>query len=385
VIDGRGKFLIPGLWDMHVHLAMPGGKQVLPLYIANGVTGVRDMAGDWATLTAWRRDIARGTVIGPRIVASGPYLEGGDVPIPHLLVKTPADAAPAVDSLIRLGVDFIKVHGQLTPESYYAIARAARARRIPFAGHVSRSVGAANASDSGQASIEHILSIPNACTPAESVSLAPRFTVQGALGRCSSADLSSLFDKLRRNGTRVVPTLTAQLEVARWPKRDLPGDSVQRYLPDSLKQYVAGIFPMVDSVPPDADVVGLKLFDKRVAMAGALYRAGVIVMTGTDAPLRNSPPGFGLHEELLLLTKAGMTPFEVLRAATLEPARFLGLADSLGTITTGKVADLVLLSANPLADIRNSSRTEYVLANGRVYAIRRDSAGRLIDAIPDRR
>jgi len=379
VIDGRGKFLIPGLWDMHVHLAMPGGKQVLPLYIANGVTGVRDMAGDWATLTAWRRDIARGTVIGPRIVASGPYLEGGDVPIPHLLVKTPADAAPAVDSLIRLGVDFIKVHGQLTPESYYAIARAARARRIPFAGHVSRSVGAANASDSGQASIEHILSIPNACTPAESVSLAPRFTVQGALGRCSSADLSSLFDKLRRNGTRVVPTLTAQLEVARWPKRDLPGDSVQRYLPDSLKQYVAGIFPMVDSVPPDADVVGLELFDKRVAMAGALYRAGVIVMTGTDAPLRNSPPGFGLHEELLLLTKAGMTPFEVLRAATLEPARFLGLADSLGTIATGKVADLVLLSANPLVDIRNSSRTVFVISNGRIYSVRRDASGRLID------
>ena len=98
------------------------------------------MASDWPTLTAWRGEIARGSLIGPRIVASGPYLEGGDVPIPHLLVKAPADAEPAVDSLIRLGVDFIKVHGQLTPESYFAIARAARARRIPFAGHVSRTV-----------------------------------------------------------------------------------------------------------------------------------------------------------------------------------------------------------------------------------------------------
>jgi hypothetical protein len=364
---------------MHVHLAMPGGRDVLPLYVANGVTGVRDMAGDWATLTAWRRDITTGSTIGPRIVASGPYLEGGDVPIPHLLVRVPADAAPAVDSLIRLGVDFIKVHGQLTPESYYAIARAARARGFPFAGHVSRTVGAANASDSGQASIEHILSIPNACTPAESVSLAPRFTVQGALGRCSSADPSPLFDKLRRNGTRVVPTLVAQLEVARWPKRDLPGDSVQHYLPDSMKKYVAGIFPMVDSVPPDADVVGLKLFDKRIGMTGLLHRAGVIVMAGTDAPLRNSPPGFGLHEELRLLTLSGMTPFEVLKAATLEPARFLGLADSLGTIEVGKVADVVLLSANPLSDIRNSSRTEYVLANGRLYSVRRDAQGRLVD------
>jgi imidazolonepropionase-like amidohydrolase len=383
VIDGRGKFLIPGLWDMHVHTTMPGGRDVLKLYIANGVTGVRDMASNWPEISAWRAEIARGSLIGPRILTSGPYLEGGDVPIPHLLVKTPADAAPAVDSLITLGVDFIKVHGQLTRESYFAIARAARARRIPFAGHVSRTVGAADASDSGQASIEHLLSIPNACTAAEVVSLAPRFTVQGALGRCSTDDLAPLFAKLRRNGTRVVPTLVAQLEVARWPKRDLPGDSVQRYLPESMRKYVAEIFPMVDSVPPDADVTGLKLFDKRVAITGALHRAGVIVMTGTDAPLRNSPPGFGLHEELLLLTRAGLSPYEALRAATLEPARFLGLADSLGTIETGKIADLVLLTANPLSDIRNSSRNAYVLSNGQVFVVRRDAQGRLIDVRRD--
>ena len=379
VIDGRGKFLIPGLWDMHVHTVMPGGRAVLPLYIANGVTGVRDMAGDWSTITGWRAEIARGSLIGPRIIASGPYLEGGDQPIPHLLVKSPADAAPAVDSLVRLGVDFIKVHGQLSPESYFAIARAARTRRIPFAGHVSRAVGAAAASDSGQASIEHILAIPNPCTPAEVTSLAPRFTVQGALGRCDTLDQAPLYEKLRRNGTWVVPTLVAQVEVSRWPKRDLPGDSLSRYLPDSLRQFVAGIFPMVDSVPPDADVTGAKLFSKRVAVTRALFRAGVGLMPGTDAPLRNSPPGFGLHEELLHFTRAGLTPFEALRAATLEPARFLGMLDSLGVIEAGKIADLVLLTANPLLDIRNSSRTAVVVANGRVYRIRRDAAGRFVE------
>ena len=109
---------------------------------------------------------------------------------------------------------------------------------------------------------------------------------------------------------------------------------------------------MVDSVPPDADVKGRKLFDKRVEVTGALFRAGVGLMPGTDAPLRNSPPGFGLHEELIHFTRAGLTPFEALRSATLEPARFLGMLDSLGTIEAGKVADLVLLSANPLTDIR---------------------------------
>jgi imidazolonepropionase-like amidohydrolase len=383
IIDGRGKFLIPGLWDMHVHTVMPGGREVLPLYIANGVTGVRDMAGEWATIKAWRAEISQGTLIGPRIVASGPYLEGGDQPIPHLLVKAPADAEPAVDSLIRLGVDFIKVHGQLTPDSYFAIARAARARRIPFAGHVSRAVGAAAASDSGQASIEHILAIPNPCTPAEVTALAPRFSVQGALGRCDTLDQAPLYETLRRNGTWVVPTLVAQVEVSRWPKRDLPGDSVARYLPDSLQKYVAQIFPMVDSVPPDADINGAKLFAKRVEVTGALFRAGVGVMAGTDAPLRNSPPGFGLHEELLHFTRAGLTPFQALRAATYEPARFLGLLDSLGTIEVGKVADLVLLTASPLADIRNSSRTAIVVTNGRVYVVRRDATGRLVNVQRD--
>lgn len=381
VIDGRGKFLIPGLWDMHVHITMPGGREVLPLYIAKGVTGVRDMASDWTTLTSWRADITQGTLVGPRIVTSGPYLEGGDQPIPHLLVKTPADAEPAVDSLRKLGVDFIKVHGQLSPESYFAIARAARARRMPFAGHVSRTIGAAAASDSGQASIEHLLAIPNPCSTAEVTELAPRFPVQAALGRCDTTNQVPLYERLRRNGTWVVPTLVAQVEISRWPKRDLPGDSVARYLPDSLRHYVAGIFPMVDSVPPDADVNGRKLFDKRVQVTGALFRAGVGVLPGTDAPLRNSPPGFGLHEELLHLTRAGLTPFEALRAATLEPARFLGLLDSLGTIETGKIADLVLLTANPLDDIRNASRTAYVVANGRVHAVRRDNQGTLIDVV----
>jgi len=372
VVDGRGRFLLPGLWDMHVHTVMPGGEAALSLYIANGVTGVRDMAGEWAQLQAWRREIAGGTRTGPRMVVSGPYLEGGDVPIPHLLVRVPEDAQPAVDSLIGLGVDFVKVHSQLTSEVYFAIARAARARGIPFAGHVPRSVGAVAASDSGQRSIEHLLTIPNACTPQESVALMPRFTVQSALGRCTSEDLSTLFATLVRNDTWVVPTLTAQLEVATWPKRDLPGDSLAHYLPDELRRFVAEIFPMPDSIPPGADEVGLALFDKRVRIVGALHEAGVHVMTGTDAPLRNSPPGFGLHEELKLFVRAGLSPFDALRAATIEPARFLGIQDSLGTVETGKIADLVLLDANPLDDIGNTRHIVLVIANGRPFAVRRE-------------
>jgi CubicO group peptidase (beta-lactamase class C family)/imidazolonepropionase-like amidohydrolase len=366
VVAGRGKFLIPGLWDMHVHTSVVGGREVLPLYVANGVTGVRDMAGEWATVTALRDDIAQGRVVGPRIIASGPYLEGGDVPIPHILARTPDEARAGVDSLVKLGVDFVKVHSQLKPETYFAIARRARERGIPFAGHVPRVVGSASASDSGQRSIEHLLAIPAPCTPAESIALQPRFTVQGALGRCSSQDLAELYARFVRNDTWVTPTFVAQYEVATWPRRTVPGDSLARYLPHALRRYVAEI-PMPDSIPPGADSVGVAMFAKRLEQVATMHRAGVRILTGTDAPLRNSPPGFGLHEELLLLARGGLSPFEIIRAATLEPARYFGMLDSAGTIAPGQLADLVLLDANPLRDIRNTRRIAAVVANGRLY------------------
>ena len=368
VVDGRGKYLVPGFWDMHVHTAITGGRELLGLYVANGVTGVRDMAGDWSMLTSWRRDIGTGRLVGPRIVASGPYLEGGDVPIPHLLARNAAEARAGVDSLVALDVDFIKVHSQLNAETYFAIARRARERGIAFAGHVPRVVGSEAASDSGQRSIEHLLAIPAECTPADSIALAPRFSVQGALGRCSSEHLAPLYAKFVRNGTWVTPTFTAQYEVAVWPTRAVPGDSLAPYLPESVRRYVAQIFPMPDSIPPNADSVGRAMFEKRLRQVATMHRAGVSILTGTDAPLRNSPPGFGLHEEFLLLTRAGMTPFEVLRAATLEPARYFGMVDSAGTIAPGKLADLVLLDANPLRDIRNTRRIVAVMANGRLFA-----------------
>jgi len=367
LIDGRGRFLIPGLWDMHVHTVMPGGRKVLPLYIANGVTGVRDMAGDLDTLRAWRSQITAGTLVGPRLVVSGPYLEGGDQPIPHVLARTPDEGRTGVDSLVTLGVDFIKVHTQLRPETFYAIARRARERGIWFSGHVARVVGAGNASDSGQRSIEHLLAVPLPCTPAESIALVPRHPVQSAIGRCSSEDQAPLYAKLVRNHTWVTPTFVAAVEVASWPGRVVPGDSLAPYLPAELKAYVAGIFPIPDSFPSGADSVGRAMLALRLAQATAMRRAGVGVLAGTDAPLRNSPPGFGLHEELTLFVRGGMTPLEALVAATLEPARYFERDSTMGTVETGKVADLVLLAGDPLEDIANVRRIVAVIAAGRLY------------------
>jgi hypothetical protein len=327
---------------------------------------VRDLAGEWAQITQWRREIENGTLVGPRIVAAGPYIEGGDVPIPHILARTPAEARAAVDSLVKLQVDVVKLHSQLTREVYFAALRAARDRGMRVAGHVPRSITAGEASDSGLTSIEHMLQVPTPCTPADSLALRPRFTVQSVLGRCTSVPLAPLFETFVRNRTWVVPTIVAGYEIAHWPKRDLPGDAHARFLPDTLRQFVRQIFPMPDSIPPDADVVGMALWERRIALVGVMHRAGVSILPGTDAPLRNSPPGFGLHEELAILRRAGLSNFEVLRAATYEPARYLGALDSLGTVSAGKIADVVLLGANPLDDIRNTRRVEMVIANGRL-------------------
>lgn len=367
VVDGRGLFAIPGLWDMHVHLDVPRGRELLGLYVANGVTGVRDMAGDWNTLRNWRRDVAAGFLPGPRIVAAGPYLEGGDTPVPHLLARTPEEGTAGVDSLRALGVDFVKVHGRLTPPVFFAIARRARELGMPFAGHVSNTVGAHAASDSGLRSLEHLLGLAIPCTSDDSLALRPRFPLQSALGRCTSRDLAPTYRAFARNGTWVTPTLTAAYEIASWPERALPGDRYARHLPDTLRRFVLQIFPMPDSIPRGADRVGREIFARRQAQVVAMRRAGVGILTGTDAPLRNSPPGFGIHEELRLLSQGGLSNHDALRAATLEPARYFEASDSLGTIEAGKLADIVLLEANPLVNIRNTRRIRAVIANGRVY------------------
>ena len=382
VFNARGAFVIPGLWDMHVHTVVPSGRNVLALYVANGVTGIRDMGGDWDSLMTWRRDIAARRLVGPRIIASGPYLEGGDVPIAHILTRTPEEGRTAVDSLVGLGVDFVKVHGQLTRETYFAIARRARERGIPFAGHVPQVVGATDASDSGQRSIEHLLTIPVPCTPAESIALRPRFAVQGALGRCTSADLAPLYARFVRNGTWLTPTLTAVYQVAHWPDRALPGDSLSHYLPATLRDFVARIFPMPDGIPAGADLVGRAIFEKRMEQVAAMRRAGVHILAGTDAPLPNSPPGFGLHEELALLVRGGMSPLDAFRAATIEPALYFGMVDSMGTIAAEKVADLVILRGNPLLDIRQTRNILAVMTNGRLI----DSVerGRLLRSVVGR-
>jgi imidazolonepropionase-like amidohydrolase len=368
IIDARGKFLIPGLWDMHVHSVVPTGRQLLSLYVANGVTGVRDMGGDFATIKRWRDEIAAGILVGPRVVAAGPYLEGHDSPIAHIEVHTPDDARRAVDSLSALGVDFVKVHSALSRDAFFAAAREARAKHLALAGHLSRNVTVEEAADSGQRSLEHLLGFVNVCTSAESTSFAGVDPLRRVVfNGCTSRDQGAVYAHLAQVGTWVTPTLATAWEFAVLPKHDVPGDTLSRFISDSLRVYLTQIFDAPPALPADGDVLGRRLFAKRRSLVLALHNAGVRLLAGTDAPMRNVPPGFGLHEELAEFVRSGLMPGAALRAATYEPARYFGALDSLGAIAPGKLADLVLLDADPLADIANAHRIVAVFTRGKVY------------------
>ena len=372
-IDATGKFLIPGLWDMHVHTDVPGGRALLGLFVANGVTGVRDMDGELARLRQFQREIAAGSLPGPRMVVSGPYIAGQRVPLPHVLVRTPEDAVVAVDSLARLGVDFVKVHNGMPPAAYFAVAREARRRKMVFAGHVFPPVTPLQASDSGQRSLEHLSGFPNVCAGDDSAVIAGGSPLQRfLLGACTRDDQGRTFARLAANRTWITPTLIVQTEVVN--PGVVPNDSLIHYFGDSLQALWQLMLPPPPMpVPPAVTAAGTRLFEKRLALVKALHDAGVPILAGTDAPLRASPPGFAIHDELALLVRAGLTPLEALRAATSNAASYFAAADSLGSVAAGRVADLVLLDANPLADIANTRRISAVLANGRVY----DEAGRL--------
>jgi imidazolonepropionase-like amidohydrolase len=329
VIDGRGKYLIPGLWDMHVHTE--GDDRALHLLIAYGITGGRDMAGDVAKLADARRRITTGELIGPRLVFAGPMLEGPPSQADDWtwIIHSPEEARNAIDRLVELRVDFVKVHDGLARESYLAIAAASKERGISFVGHVPASMTPAEASDLGQKSIEHFEFVPKSCHVLfESVvGGAPRHLPSG----CDPQSLDELLHRFAHNGTWLDPTI----------------QSFRYWAPT---QWSA-------------------IFSEFRELVRSIQQNHVSILAGTDSSSvleeKGDPPGTSLHDELALLVDAGFTPSEALRAATWNPALFLGLSDSLGTIEAGKTASMVLLEANPVQDIRNTERIVAVISEGR--------------------
>jgi imidazolonepropionase-like amidohydrolase len=387
VVDGRGKFLIPGLWDMHVHTNfgdwLPGGKEIiLPLFVANGITGVRDMGGDLHLLKEWRDQIDSGTIVGPRMVISGPMIDGAPPHFPASVpVSTAAEGRRAVDDLKQGGADFIKVQSYIPRDAYFAVAEESKKQGMPFVGHVPDAIRASEASNAGQKSIEHYTGIFEGCSTIEDELLKGPKGPRRVVETYSEPKCAALIALLAKNGTWQVPTLI--WERGQWliDDLDLSQSPGAKYAAASLRNETYKTFTESIMKELDTDPVAYRrqFVAKELEMTLAMHRAGVPLMAGTDTAAGvYVMPGFSLHQELELFVEAGLTPMEALQTATLNPAKFLGRMHDLGTVETGKLADLVLLDASPLDDIRNTQKISAVVLGGRYFS-RADLDGILKD------
>ncbi len=380
VIDANGQYLIPGLWDMHVHSAFgdwfPHGREViLPLYVANGVTGVRDMGGDLPVLLSWRKQIASGQIAGPRMVISGPMLDGylpsGKLRFPSSVpVTTPASAIQAVDSLKKQGVDFIKVQSEISHDAYLAASAEAHKQGLPFAGHVPDKVRIREVIDAGQVSIEHLMGIFEGCSTQEDRFINGEGSLKVLLSTQDQKACDSLIKLLAQHQTWQAPTLVWQRGGTFLDQLDPKHQPLDKYVPAYWREVSWRRFmdEMMPAVSRDPLALRKEYFARQLQITGAMHRAGVPFLAGTDtAPGVYVMPGFSLHDELADFVEAGFTPMEALQTATSNPAKFLGIEAKFGSAEAGKVADLVLLSANPLQDIRNMRKINAVVANGRLF------------------
>jgi imidazolonepropionase-like amidohydrolase len=369
-IDGTGRFLIPGLWDMHVHF-MNAGVTALPTLVAHGVTSVREMGGFLDSTRAWQARMRNGSLIGPHIFTSGGMLEnprylagvrerdarlGGRL-APRVLpyrtgIAGEADARRVVDSLVALEVDFVKYRTVDSPASLFAIIRAAHRAGLKVAGHSPFVVSVDVAADSGLDDVEHALGILDTA-------------VRGRVARTFAA-----------HGTWYTPTLVVSRAVT------FTGDSANAQIfgpragSDPRLAYASPWLlswwrMQVDERMADTSTASNLAARRNLAASmqdiRAFAAAGVRILAGTDAGSVLIYPGFSLHEELALLVEAGLSPRQALWSATAGPAQFAGMADSVGSIAVGRVADLVLLDGDPLADIANTRRIRAVIQRGRAY------------------
>jgi imidazolonepropionase-like amidohydrolase len=383
VIDAQGKFLIPGLWDMHVHIAGLNAdpawskKVLLPLLIANGITGVRDMGGDLDTLLSWKREVESGALLGPDMVASGPFLVGsGKKTAEQYPVANGDEARAAVRDLKRRGADFIKIISLPSKEVFFAVADEAKKQGIPFAGHLPFQVSALEASNAGIRSIEHLLysafslsfsskedDLRTRLVSAEEKgdSVAWEQIAHEADATYDKEKAATLFQALKRNGTWVTPTL-ASLDITAHPEDWSVDDPQLAFVPGSLAQHWRDSLQDGQMKERAAWLARQAANDWR--LTGELHKAGIQLLVGSDSLDPFVFPGESLHRELGELVRAGLTPAEALGAATSGAARFLGRENDCGTVETGKRADLVLLDGSPLENIANTQRIAAVIREG---------------------
>lgn len=385
-VDGRGRFLIPGLVDMHVHLFnnashRPPNTWTFPMFVANGVTAVREMAAIPASMSivrAWRKEEEDGTLVAPHILAAGVVAYG----------PSPEEAVRQVDAAADAGADFIKVFSDISAASWRAVLDASHRRSLPVMGHVPAGVSVLAAAQAGQRSDEHLTQIFEACSTIERAVSDERHGLEGdALTARSDAQESRVLEAydqrtcdpvaaaLATSGQAQVPTLILPYVESKPAGRSHASDARWQYLrADERARWLR----IQKSLTPEERAVAAQRWPVARKIVTTLHHAGALLLAGTDTPMPDVYPGFSLHEELALLVDSGLSPAEALRSATLAPASFLGIADRFGTVSVGKRADLVLLDKNPLTDIRNTRRVRAVVLDGRL--LRRPALNALLAA-----
>ena len=371
--SARGGYLIPGLWDMHVHLVFgdwfPNAQDIsLPLFIANGITGVRDMGSELPIVQKWRNQIEAGELVGPRIITAGPMLDGPKPRFPSsIAISTPEDGRRAVDDLKQGGADFIKLQSLIPRDAVFAIADEAKKQDIAFEGHVPDSVRASEMSNAGMHSFEHLIGIFEGSSPLEDEFLKGGKSETKFLASYDPARASALAQLLAKNQTWQCPTLVWERGGNLLDVTDFSKDTRAKYVPAAWKDKTWKVFAQQVQTEFNTDDLATrrKFVEKELEVVQLLHKAGVPFLAGTDTP----PgvyifPGFSLHEELQRFVAAGFSPLEALQTATLNPAVFFQMEKDLGTVEKGKLADLVLLEDNPLADIRNTTKIGAVIVNG---------------------
>jgi hypothetical protein len=397
-VDGTGKFAIPGLWDMHVHLGMRPEPRIaegmiLPSLLAHGIVGVRDMGGPLESVPALR---AAAATLGIRMLTPGPFIDGPGEASPFF--RRPADGAAAlaeVDALRSAGADFIKVQAGVSAAMHQHVAKAATARGLPLAGHIPLSMTVEDVIASGQRSIEHVSPalvgdglLLLACSSESARLIAELRAIEAARGSTEAAVLAGREATLRARAIEtydpararalgasmkgkdvwIVPTLTWSASLRPTARADdgraLPMDLVPRTLrmrwTDRRKAYIG-------QADDERLQAAARLAETSARAVRDLHAAGARILAGTDAFDAFVIPGHSLHQELEAMVRGGLTPLDALRMATVEAARYRGSRQTEGTLEPGKRADLILLDGNPVAEITNTRRIHAVMAGGRLW------------------
>ncbi|QDA61059.1 amidohydrolase family protein [Hymenobacter jejuensis] len=401
-LDGRGKYLLPGLWDMHVHFRggdslIQANQNLLPLFLAHGITTVRDAGGDMTpAVMSWRRQIGAGTLAGPRIFTSGPKIDGPHAYWPGSLeVETTAQINKALDSLQKLHVDYVKIYdSNISREAYLNVISEAEKRGLKTTGHMPYSVKLGEAVDRGLDASEHLYYVFKACSGKEdSLTNLVRqsLTTAHPLGlfamlpaveaTYSPAAATRIFQQMAAHHTAVVPTLFIGKTLADLPTTDHTRDTMLAYIDPKIQATYTRRLSSAKGQSAEAAQFRKKLEVRFSGLVPKLQAAGVTVLAGSDSGAFNSftYPGASLIGELEMLVQAGLTSAQALRAATLNGARFMGVEKTAGTVAVGKNADLLLLAQNPLTNIRNVRTINTVIARGKPYS--RQALGAMLQAV----